>query len=90
MRACVSNAFRVLQCVYFCTYVTAQTVHREWDGSPIVLPYGGLTLDPKDMPALKRVASFNDSIITASGDTLLGNADTWEGATHKTPTPLSA
>ena len=50
-------------------------VHREWDGSPIKLPVGDLTLHPDDMPALKRVATLKDTIITASGDTLLGADD---------------
>ena len=50
-------------------------VHREWSGEPISLPIGGLTLDPNEMPALGRVARRNDTIITASGDTLLGADD---------------
>jgi tripeptide aminopeptidase len=50
-------------------------VHREWNGRPITLPRGGLTLDPSEMPALQRVAALNDTIITASGDTLLGADD---------------
>jgi tripeptide aminopeptidase len=50
-------------------------VQREWDGRPITLPRGGLTLDPSEMPALQRVAALKDTIITASGDTLLGADD---------------
>lgn len=50
-------------------------VHRQWDGQPISLPLGNLTLDPAEMPGLKRVAALKDTIITASGDTLLGADD---------------
>ena len=51
-------------------------VHRDWDGSPIMLPHGDRPiLDPRQMPALQRVAGLNDTIITSSGDTLLGADD---------------
>ncbi|MDB4339436.1 tripeptide aminopeptidase PepT [bacterium] len=50
-------------------------VHRAWTGSPIILPHNGLILDPREMPALQRVENLNDTIITSSGDTLLGADD---------------
>ncbi len=50
-------------------------VHRLWDGQPISLPRNNLTLDPAEMPGLKRLAALKDTIVTASGDTLLGADD---------------
>ena len=76
--------FVVLPLLYVYTYIQSPqftgkgvepVVHRDWDGGPITLPRGGLTLDPSDMPALQRVAALKDTIITASGDTLLGADD---------------
>jgi tripeptide aminopeptidase len=48
-------------------------VHRDWDGSPIVLPRGGTVLDPASMPELAGRAGHD--IVTSSGDTLLGADD---------------
>ncbi len=48
-------------------------VHRAWDGSVITLPRGGTVLDPELMPELS--ACVGHTIITSSGDTLLGADD---------------
>ena len=47
-------------------------VHTDYDGSDIVLP-GGVTIDKNDSPQLAQCVG--DTIITASGDTLLGADD---------------
>jgi tripeptide aminopeptidase len=48
-------------------------VHRDWDGGAIALPRGGTQLDPATMPELAACAGH--TIITSSGDTLLGADD---------------
>jgi tripeptide aminopeptidase len=48
-------------------------VHRDWDGSPITLPRGGTVLDPEVMREL--AAHAGHTIVTSSGDTLLGADD---------------
>lgn len=48
-------------------------VHREYDGTTIVLPRNGTTLDPATEPHLASRAGHD--IVTASGDTLLGADD---------------
>ncbi len=47
-------------------------IHRDWDGSPIVLS-GGFTLDPADNPDLAKCVGH--TIITSDGTTLLGADD---------------
>lgn len=49
-------------------------VHKEYDGSPITLPYGNI-LDPANDAALKLSGEEKDTIITSSGHTLLGGDD---------------
>ncbi|MGD0198964.1 MAG: peptidase T [Solirubrobacteraceae bacterium] len=51
----------------------APLVHRDYDGEPIVLPRGGTVLDPLAMPELALRAGH--TIVTSSGDTLLGADD---------------
>jgi tripeptide aminopeptidase len=48
-------------------------VHEAYDGGRIALPRGGTVLDPGDMPHLAAVAGH--TIVTSSGDTLLGADD---------------
>jgi tripeptide aminopeptidase len=48
-------------------------VHRDWDGGVIELPRAGTRLDPALMPAL--AGKLGHTIVTASGDTLLGADD---------------
>src|SRR4051812_46891369 len=48
-------------------------VHRDYDGTPIVLPRNGTVLDPATEPHLASRAGHD--IVTASGDTLLGADD---------------
>jgi tripeptide aminopeptidase len=48
-------------------------VHRDYDGTTIVLPRNGTVLDPTDMPAL--AAKTGHDLVTSSGDTLLGADD---------------
>jgi len=45
-------------------------IHSNYDGDLISLPIGGITIDPKEHTDLQ--AQVGNSIITASGDTLLG------------------
>ncbi len=48
-------------------------VHRDWDGSAIELPKGDTLLDPRVLPELRD--KLGHTIVTASGDTLLGADD---------------
>ncbi len=48
-------------------------VHRDWDGGVIELPRGGTTLDPELMPELS--SKIGHTLVTSSGDTLLGADD---------------
>src|ERR1035437_378893 len=48
-------------------------VHRDYDGGKIRLPRGGTVLDPKQMVELK--GREGDTLVTSSGDTLLGADD---------------
>jgi len=48
-------------------------VHREYDGGVIDLPRGGTRLDPAAMPEL--AGKVGHTIVTSSGDTLLGADD---------------
>ncbi len=49
-------------------------VHKNYDGSPIDLPYG-ITLDPAIDKHLAWAGKQNDTIITSDGSTLLGADD---------------
>ena len=49
-------------------------LHRNYDGSPIHLPYG-ITLDPADDTHLAQAAGIGDTVITSDGSTLLGADD---------------
>ena len=48
-------------------------VHEAYDGGRIALPRGGTVLDPAEMPQLAAAAGH--TIVTSSGDTLLGADD---------------
>lgn len=48
-------------------------VHQNYNGTVIELPYDGIRLDPKEIPALAE--KLGETIITTSGDTLLGADD---------------
>jgi tripeptide aminopeptidase len=48
-------------------------VHQAYDGARIALPRGGTVLDPATMPLL--AAAKGQTIVTSSGDTLLGADD---------------
>lgn len=48
-------------------------VHERYDGGPIALPRGGTVLDPAAMPEL--AAARGHTLVTSSGDTLLGADD---------------
>lgn len=48
-------------------------VHRDYDGGPIALPRGDTLLDPAAMPELRRARGH--TLVTSSGDTLLGADD---------------
>jgi tripeptide aminopeptidase len=48
-------------------------VHRDYDGGRVALPRGGTVLDPAEIPQLAAAAGH--TIVTSSGDTLLGADD---------------
>jgi tripeptide aminopeptidase len=48
-------------------------VHSDYDGGRIALPRGGTVLDPAEIPQL--AAASGHTIVTSSGDTLLGADD---------------
>ncbi len=48
-------------------------VHRDYDGSVIMLPHDGTRLDPEKMPQLAGMVGHD--LISSSGDTLLGADD---------------
>jgi tripeptide aminopeptidase len=48
-------------------------VHRDWDGNAIELPRGDTLLDPRMLPELRDKQGH--TIVTSSGDTLLGADD---------------
>ncbi len=49
-------------------------VHKNYDGTPISLPYG-ITLNPDSDECLAQAGRQNDTIITSDGSTLLGADD---------------
>lgn len=49
-------------------------VHKDYDGSPIALPYG-ITLDPASDAHLAEAGRIHDTIISSDGSTLLGADD---------------
>ncbi len=71
-------------------------VHPEWDGGALTLPRGGTVLDPAVEPGL--AVKLGHTLVTSSGDTLLGADDkagvaevmtavTWLAANPRAPRP---
>jgi tripeptide aminopeptidase len=57
----------------FCGTDVKPIVHNSYNGSPIILPEKDVVIDPSENEELEKC--IRDSIITASGDTLLGADD---------------
>jgi tripeptide aminopeptidase len=79
-----SNSAKKVPVICFCAHVDTSSdssgagvkpiVHRQYDGSPIVLPDDATqVIKPEDHPYLKE--KIGEDIITASGTTLLGADD---------------
>ena len=75
-----SNTDKSVPTICFCSHMDTSPessgkgvkpiFHSNYDGDLISLPIGGITIDPKEHTDLQ--AQVGNSIITASGDTLLG------------------
>jgi len=75
-----SNTDKSVPTICFCSHMDTSPessgkdvkpiIHSNYDGDLISLPIGGITIDPKEHTDLQ--AQVGNSIITASGDTLLG------------------
>jgi len=75
-----SNTDKNVPTICFCSHMDTSPessgkdvkpiIHSNYDGDLISLPIGGITIDPKEHTDLQ--AQVGNSIITASGDTLLG------------------